>query len=60
MKKNLEEQVVQRFPHRCPYCDQPVDYDQIELQEGENLIECRFCQKSYIKVVGLGEMKEKT
>ena len=51
MKKKLEEQVVQKFPHRCPYCDQPISYDQFDLRDGENEIRCPFCKKIYIKVV---------
>ena len=45
----LKEQVIQKLPYRCPYCDEPVSYDQ--LKEGENTIECPSCQKTYIKVV---------
>lgn len=51
MKSKLEEQVIQRFPYRCPYCDQPISYDQFDLQEGENEIRCPFCNRIYIKVV---------
>jgi len=51
MKKELEEQVVQKFPHRCPYCDQPISYDQFDLKKGENRVQCPFCKKTYIKVV---------
>jgi len=52
MKKELEEQVVQKFPHRCPYCDQPICYDQFDLGDGEHEIRCPSCRKIYIKVVG--------
>jgi len=52
MKKELEEQVVQNFPRRCPYCDQPISYDQFDLRDGENEIRCPSCRKIYIKVVG--------
>jgi len=52
MKKKLEEQVVHKFPHRCPYCDQPISYDQFDLRDGENEIRCPSCKKIYIKVVG--------
>ena len=52
MKSELEEQVVQKFPHRCPYCDQPISYDQFDLRDGENEIRCASCKKIYIKVVG--------
>lgn len=50
-KKEFEEQLVQKFPHCCPYCDQPVSYDQFDLKVGENEIQCFFCKKTYIKVV---------
>jgi len=52
VKKKLEEQVVQKFLHRCPYCDQPISYDQFDLRDGENEIQCPSCKKVYIKVVG--------
>ena len=52
MKKKLEEQVIQKFPYRCPYCDQPVSYDQFDLKIGENEIQCPSCKKIFIKVVG--------
>ena len=50
-KKDLEETLVQRFPHRCPYCDQPVSYDQFDLTAGENEIQCLSCKRTYIKMV---------
>ncbi len=50
MKTNFEERVVQSFPHRCPYCDQPISYDPFDLKEGENRIECPSCKKIFIKV----------
>ena len=50
-KKEFGEQLVQKFPHRCPYCDQPISYDLFDLKEGENVIQCRSCKKTYIKVV---------
>jgi len=49
--KEFEEQLVQKFPHRCPYCDQPLSYDQFDLKVGENKIQCFSCHKTYIKVV---------
>jgi rubrerythrin len=52
VKKKLEEQVVQKFLHRCPYCDQPIFYDQFDLRDGENEVRCPSCKKVYIKVVG--------
>ncbi len=51
MKKKLEEQVVQEFPYRCPYCEQEVSYEKIKLKVGENEIECPSCKKKYIKLV---------
>jgi DNA-directed RNA polymerase subunit RPC12/RpoP len=50
-KKELEEQVIQKFPYRCPYCDQPISYDQFNLKVGENEIQCPSCKRKYIKVV---------
>ena len=52
MKKKFEEQVIQKFPYRCPYCEQPVSYDQFDLKTGENEIQCPSCKKIFIKVVG--------
>jgi len=46
-----EEQVVQKFSYRCPYCDQSILYDQFDLKVGENEIQCPSCKKTYIKVV---------
>jgi DNA-directed RNA polymerase subunit RPC12/RpoP len=51
VKKKFEEQVVQEFPYRCPYCGQPVSYDRLDLKIGENEIQCPSCKKKYIKVV---------
>jgi transposase-like protein len=51
MKRKLEEQVVQEFPYRCPYCDREVSYEKIKLKVGENEIECPSCKKKYIKLV---------
>ncbi len=51
MKKKLEEQVVQEFPYRCPYCDQIVSYKKYDLKSGENVIKCPSCKGEYIKVV---------
>jgi uncharacterized protein YbaR (Trm112 family) len=47
----LEEQIVQAFAYACPYCDQPISYDQFNLKVGENEITCPSCKKKYIKVV---------
>ncbi len=51
MKRKLEEQVVQKFPYRCPYCDQIVSYEKYDLKSGENVIKCPSCKGEYIKVV---------
>jgi uncharacterized Zn-finger protein len=51
MKSKIEEQVIQKFPHRCPYCDQPISYDQFDLRDGENEIQCPSCKRVYVKVV---------
>ena len=50
-KKDLEEQVIQKFPYRCPYCEEPVTYDDLPLKPGENKVKCPSCHRSYIKVV---------
>ena len=50
-KTELKEQVVQKFSYRCPYCDQPVSYDEFDLKVGENEIQCLHCKKIYTKVV---------
>ncbi len=50
-KKRLEEQVIQKFSYRCPYCDQPISYDSLLLKPGENEVICPSCRKKYIKVV---------
>jgi NAD-dependent SIR2 family protein deacetylase len=51
MKKELKEQMIQKFPYRCPYCEQPVSYDRLDIKIGENEIRCPSCKKKYIKVV---------
>jgi DNA-directed RNA polymerase subunit RPC12/RpoP len=51
ISKELEEQIIQKFLYRCPYCDQPISYEQIHLKIGENEIECSSCKRRYIKVV---------
>ncbi len=43
--------VFQKFPRRCPYCDQIISYDHFELKMGENRIQCPSCGKVYIKVL---------
>jgi uncharacterized C2H2 Zn-finger protein len=47
----LQQQVLQRLPHRCPYCDEIVLYEQMNLREGENLILCPTCKKTYVKII---------
>ena len=56
--QGLDEQRVQRFPHRCPYCDQLISYEAFDLKEGENPIQCPSCQKTYIKVIS-GPLEDK-
>jgi len=51
MKREPEEQVIQKLSHRCPYCDQPISYDQFDLKRGENRIQCPSCKKIYIKIL---------
>jgi uncharacterized Zn-finger protein len=51
MKSKLEEQVVQKFSHRCPYCDQTIIYDDLNLTSGENEVTCPSCKKKYIKII---------
>jgi len=53
-KKVLKEQVVQKLPYRCPYCDHPISYGQFNMKVGENKIKCPSCKKKYIKVVSDG------
>ena len=59
MNKRLQEQVIQKFPYRCPYCDQPVSYDQFDLKIGENEIRCPSCEMIYIKTVQDSPRKRK-
>jgi endogenous inhibitor of DNA gyrase (YacG/DUF329 family) len=51
MKRRLGEQVIQKFSHRCPYCDQPVTYGDLDLRPGENKVNCPSCKRAYIKIV---------
>lgn len=51
VKKRLEEQVIQKLPYRCPYCDQPITYDDLHLKPGENEVKCPSCRKVYIRIV---------
>ncbi len=51
MKKKFTEQVVQKLTYRCPYCEQPITYDDLNLKPGENEIQCPFCKRTYIKLV---------
>jgi transposase-like protein len=60
-ENNLPEQVIQKLPNRCPYCEQPISYEKFRLKEGENEIECPSCRKTYIKVIPdlAGQRKKK-
>ena len=51
MRRKLEEQIVQKLPYRCPYCEQPISYDQFNLKVGENEVKCPSCKRTYIKLV---------
>jgi len=51
MKAKRKEHVVQKFPYRCPYCDQIVSYERVDLRSGENEIQCPWCKRKYVKVV---------
>ena len=59
MKKKIDEVVVQSFPHRCPYCDQTISYDQSDVEEGEHPIRCPSCKRIFIKVVSVSIQGEK-
>jgi uncharacterized protein YbaR (Trm112 family) len=59
MKKKTLEQVIQKFPYRCPYCEQPITYDDLNLKPGENEITCPFCKKTYIRIVPDSSAKRK-
>jgi Zn finger protein HypA/HybF involved in hydrogenase expression len=50
-EKVLEEQIVQKFQYRGPYCDHPISYEQFNLKAGENEVKCPSCKKKYVKVV---------
>lgn len=47
----LDELIIQRFPNRCPYCNEPISYESINLKIGENEVNCPSCKKKFIKVV---------
>ena len=51
MESEPREQIIQAFPRRCPYCDEPVSDDQSDLRIGENPVECPSCHRIYIRVV---------
>jgi transposase-like protein len=51
MRHKSEEQIIQKLPYRCPYCEQPISYDQFNLKVGENEVKCPSCQRTYIKLV---------
>jgi hypothetical protein len=44
------EIIIDSFPSRCPYCDEVVEYR--DLEPGENRVRCAQCQREYIKIVG--------
>ena len=43
------EMTINSFPTRCPYCDEVVEYP--DLQPGEHRIRCEHCHREYIKIV---------
>jgi Zn finger protein HypA/HybF involved in hydrogenase expression len=48
------EIIIDSFPARCPYCDEVVEYH--NLEPGEHRVRCEHCQREYIKVIeSLGE-----
>ena len=47
-----EDRVVQKFDPRCPYCDQVITYEGVNLKPGENEITCPSCSRMFIKVIG--------
>ncbi len=51
MKEKLEESLVQKLDHRCPYCDRIISYEGLRFKPGENKITCPSCRKMFIKVV---------
>ncbi len=51
MVMELEEKTIQKFPHRCPYCNQTISYDFFDLKIGENDIQCPSCRSNFIKLV---------
>jgi len=55
----LEEQVIQKFSYRCPYCDHPITYNELHLRPGENEVKCPSCKKTYIKIVPDSSRKRK-
>jgi len=60
-KQELEEQVIQKFSYRCPYCDRPVAYDDLHLKPGENEVKCPSSKRVYIKIASdfSGKWKKK-
>mgnify|MGYP001561920324 CR=1 len=60
-KIELEEQLVQKFSYRCPYCNEPISYDQFNLKVGENEIQCPSCKKIYTKIItDVSDKKKRT
>ena len=58
MRWKLEEQIVQKFSYRCPYCDHTITYNDLHLKHGENKVKCPSCKKIYIKIVP-GSLKKR-
>lgn len=58
-RKTPEEFVVQKLEPRCPYCDQVVSYDHVDLRAEENPITCPSCQKVFLKIRSPSKKKGK-
>jgi hypothetical protein len=49
MKK--DEQVVEKFPRRCPYCDEILPRPNLPDRETRELREtCPFCDRVFVRV----------
>jgi len=57
--RDFEDIVIQRFPYRCPYCDEPISYDSFNLRIGENEIQCPLCRRKFIKIISKENEKVK-
>jgi len=53
----LMEILVQSFPYRCPYCNNEIIYDPEKLTEGENEITCPICNKKFIRIFNMDQIR---